>query len=200
MTACHSGGLIPPGDWSAVVVDADGLDWLRTAHPDVLKHALRMWVVPAEGVERGGASSPFANPLPITGRLVKRALDVVLALTALVAVLPVLLSAMALVRFDSHGPALFRQVRMGVNGRRFRLYKLRTMYQGNDDRAHRDYVARLIAGDGERCKDVYKLVNDPRITRVGRVLRNLSIDELPQLWNVLKGDMSLVGPRPPLPH
>ncbi len=200
MTACPRGGLIPPGEWNEVVVDADALDWLRTDHPEVLQQARRIWVVPAEGAELGRASSPFANPLPVAGRLVKRTLDIVLAFAGLLAVLPVLLLAMALVRLDSQGPALFRQVRMGVNGRRFRLYKLRTMYHGNDDRTHREYVAQLITGDGERCNDLYKLVDDPRITRVGRVLRKLSIDELPQLWNVLKGDMSLVGPRPPLPH
>lgn len=200
MTACPRGGIIPPGEWNDVVVDADALDWFRTDHPDVLQQAPRIWVVPAPGSELGRASSPFANPLPVGGRLVKRMLDIVLAFTGLLAVLPALLLAMALVRFESHGPALFRQVRMGVNGRRFRLYKLRTMYHGNDDRAHRQYVAQLIAGEGERCNDVFKLVDDPRITRVGRILRKLSIDELPQLWNVLKGDMSLVGPRPPLPH
>ena len=200
ITACHAGGLIPAGRWNEVVVDANALDWVRADHPDVVRQAPQIWVVPAEGAESERTASPFANPLPTAGRLVKRMLDILFAFTGLVAVLPVLLLAMALVRFESHGPALFRQVRMGVNGRRFRLYKLRTMYHGNDDRDHREYVSRLIAGDGERCRDVYKLVDDPRITRVGRVLRKWSIDELPQLWNVLKGDMSLVGPRPPLPH
>jgi lipopolysaccharide/colanic/teichoic acid biosynthesis glycosyltransferase len=107
---------------------------------------------------------------------------------------------MAAVRWDSRGPAIFRQVRMGANGRRFQLYKLRTMHHGNDDRVHREYVAQLITGGGQRHDRMYKLVDDPRVTRVGRVLRHFSIDEVPQLWNVLKGDMSLVGPRPPLPH
>ncbi len=127
-----------------------------------------------------------------------------LTLSSASSVLTFVISAVALaalaVRLTSPGPALFVQTRVGRHGRHYRLYKLRTMYQGNDDRAHRAYVARLIAGAGERCDGVYKLVDDPRITRVGRVLRKLSIDELPQLWNVLKGDMSLVGPRPPLPH
>ena len=111
MAACHSGGgLIPPGEWKAVVVDANGLDWLGTDHPEGSKQARRIWVVSAEAAEWGGASSPFANPLPIAGRLVKRPRDVILASTALVAVLPVLLVAMALVRFESHAPALFRRV------------------------------------------------------------------------------------------
>jgi lipopolysaccharide/colanic/teichoic acid biosynthesis glycosyltransferase len=141
-----------------------------------------------------------ANPLPTGGRIVKRALDIVLALVGLVLVLPALIVAMVAVRLDSPGPVLFRQIRVGLNGRRFRLYKLRTMYHGSDDRVHREYVARLIAGADERNDGIYKLTRDPRITRVGRFLRQYSIDEVPQLWNVLKGDMSLVGPRPALPH
>ena len=199
VTISHPGGPVPLGHWQELLVDAAVLDEVRTVHPEVLQRARRIWVVPEEGPIEA-RSNPFANPLPRAGRVVKRALDIVLALVGLLAVLPVLLVAMAAVRLDSPGPALFRQVRMGANGRRFRLYKLRTMRHGNDDRAHRAFVARLIAGDGERCDGLYKLVHDPRITRVGRVLRNLSIDEIPQLWNVLVGDMSLVGPRPPLPH
>ncbi|MDQ4089719.1 MAG: sugar transferase [Actinomycetota bacterium] len=120
--------------------------------------------------------------------------------TALLLVLPVLLVAMAAVRFNSAGPALFKQVRVGANGRRFRLFKLRTMFTGNDDTAHRAYVAGLISGDADRHGGVFKLVGDPRITSIGGFLRRFSIDELPQLWNVLKGDMSIVGPRPPLPR
>jgi lipopolysaccharide/colanic/teichoic acid biosynthesis glycosyltransferase len=145
-------------------------------------------------------TNPFAHPLPLVGRVVKRAMDIALALIGLILVLPVMVVAMLAVRLDSPGPALFKQVRIGENGRRFRLYKLRTMRHGNDDRIHRQYMARLIAGTGERCGDVYKLLHDPRITRVGRFLRKMSIDEVPQLWNVLKGDMSLIGPRPPVPH
>jgi lipopolysaccharide/colanic/teichoic acid biosynthesis glycosyltransferase len=191
--------FLPLGTGHDLVVQAAALDHVRQGHPHVLHGARRVWVVPDEA-GGGPTSSPFANPLPLGGRLVKRALDVTVALVGLVLALPVALVAMVAVRLDSPGPALFRQIRMGANGRRFRLYKLRTMQHGNDDRAHREYVAKLITGRGERCEDVYKLVHDPRITRVGRLLRNWSIDELPQLWNVVRGDMSLVGPRPPLPH
>ena len=189
----------PPAGWHELLIDAASLDHLRHVHPEILRRAHRVWVLPEQD-EGGGPARPFRNPLPVGGRVVKRALDIVLALLGLLLVLPVLVAALLAVRLDSPGPALFRQVRVGANGRRFWLYKLRTMRHDNDDRAHREYVARLIAGAGERCGDVYKLVHDPRITRVGRILRHYSIDELPQLWNVVKGDMSLVGPRPPLPH
>ena len=183
-----------------LIIDAASLDWLRVRRPEILQRVRRVWVVAEEHVRRGEPMDPFQHPLPAVGRVVKRALDVILALVGLVLVLPVLLLTMLAVRLDSPGPALFRQVRVGANGRRFLLYKLRTMRHGNDDRAHREYVAQMINGGGERRNNVFKLVDDPRITRIGRVLRKLSIDEVPQLWNVLTGDMSLVGPRPPLPH
>ena len=199
VAAFDPGGFLPIGTGHDLVVQAAALDEVRQGHPHVLQGARRVWVVP-EDVDGGPTANPFANPLPPAGRLVKRALDVTIAMVGLLLVLPVLLPAMVAVRLDSPGPVLFRQTRMGANGRRFRLYKLRTMHHGNDDRAHREYVAKLITGAGERCNDVYKLVHDPRITRLGRLLRSWSIDELPQLWNVLRGDMSLVGPRPPLPH
>ena len=183
-----------------LIIDAASLDWLRGRRPEILSRVRRVWVVAEEHDGRGEPEDPFQHPLPAAGRVFKRALDVTLALVGLVLVLPVLVLTMLAVRLDSPGPALFRQVRVGANGRRFRLYKLRTMRHGNDDRAHREYVAQLINGSGERRNDVFKLADDPRITRIGRVLRKLSIDEVPQLWNVLTGDMSLVGPRPPLPH
>jgi lipopolysaccharide/colanic/teichoic acid biosynthesis glycosyltransferase len=106
----------------------------------------------------------------------------------------------------SPGPVIFRQVRVGKRGVPFIFYKFRSMYCTADDRVHREYVAKLINGDldeinqGEPAKPLYKMQDDPRITRIGRLLRKTSMDELPQLFNVLKGDMSLVGPRPPLPY
>ena len=185
--------------WHEVLIEPAALEELRNRHPEILRTSRRVWVVPPEEPASDAAVKP-PDPLPLGGRLFKRALDIVLALVGLLLVLPVLLVTMVVVRLDSSGPALFKQVRVGANGRRFRLYKLRTMRDGNDDRGHREYVARLIAGFNEQCGGVYKLAHDPRITRVGRFLRHYSIDELPQLWNVLKGDMSLVGPRPALPH
>lgn len=136
------------------------------------------------------------------GLRVGRAFDVVVAGVLVVASAPVLVVVAAVVASTSRGGALFRQVRLGRHGKPFVMYKFRTMYADVDDRPHRDYVQRLLldtippvtGADG-----LYKLVNDPRVTPVGRFLRRSSLDELPQLLNVLKGDMSLVGPRPVLP-
>jgi len=100
----------------------------------------------------------------------------------------------ALVKLESPGPALFRQVRIGLNGRRFKLYKFRSMRDGAE--AELDRLLPHNEADGP----VFKMRADPRVTRVGAFLRRTSLDELPQLWNVLVGEMSIVGPRPPLPH
>ncbi|MBF4768747.1 sugar transferase [Nocardioides agariphilus] len=129
----------------------------------------------------------------------KRALDLTLALTALVLAAPVLLVVATAVRLTSPGPALFRQTRVGRDGVPFTMVKFRTMRDGNDDGAHRDYVSRLLAGEAVAHDGLYKLAGDPRVTPLGRVLRRLSLDELPQLLNVVAGSMSLVGPRPALP-
>jgi len=136
------------------------------------------------------APSPTA-PLPM---FVKRVMDVVLASAGLVAGLPLLLLAACAIKLSSPGPVLYRQTRCGLRGRRFVLLKLRTMVEGAEEQ--RDEVAHLNVMDGP----VFKAPDDPRVTKVGRILRRLSLDELPQLWNVLRGDMSLVGPRPPLPE
>ena len=120
----------------------------------------------------------------------KRVLDVVGSLTGLVILFPVLLVATLVVKMTSRGPALYRQERVGRRGRQFRVWKFRSMSCGSDQR-----VAQLMAEHGGYVP-FYKMREDPRITRVGRFLRRSSIDELPQLINVLKGEMSLVGPRP----
>ena len=125
--------------------------------------------------------------------LCKRVLDVALAGAALVILGPLLLAAALLVRLTSPGPAIFRQTRCGLNGRRFTVYKFRSMRQ--DAEELKDALAHL----NERDQVVFKIKNDPRLTPVGKWLRKFSIDEWPQLWNVLKGDMSLVGPRPAVP-
>ena len=140
----------------------------------------------------------FAPALSRRARLFKRVLDVTLGSVALVAAAPVLAIGIAAVKLETPGPALFRQVRPGLDGRSFTMLKLRTMTVGNDDREHRDYVASLIKGGGATHDGIFKLTNDRRITRVGRLLRRFSIDEVPQLINVVRGDMSLVGPRPPV--
>jgi len=103
---------------------------------------------------------------------------------------------------DSPGPIFFRQKRLGMNGSEFNLYKFRSMYHNVASEVHEKATARFIRGDTLNA-DVdmpYKLGDDARITAVGKIIRKMSIDELPQLWNVLKGDMSLVGPRPPLAY
>jgi lipopolysaccharide/colanic/teichoic acid biosynthesis glycosyltransferase len=136
----------------------------------------------------------------------KRAVDVVGALAALLLLSPLLLAIAFAVAATSRGPIIFKQVRLGKRGVPFTFYKFRSMRCGADDRVHREYVAKLINGNleeinqGAAAKPLYKMQDDPRITRIGKLLRKTSLDELPQLFNVLKGDMSLVGPRPPLPY
>ena len=123
----------------------------------------------------------------------KRVVDVVCASALLLLLSPVLAIAAIASKLDSKGPVLFRQKRCGLNGRLFDVFKLRSMHVDAEKR--RGELVALNEMDGP----VFKIRNDPRITRVGRVLRRLSIDELPQLWNVVRGEMSLVGPRPPIP-
>src|SRR5439155_2838736 len=137
---------------------------------------------------------------------VKRMIDVVGALAALVLASPVMIIAAICVAATSPGPILFKQIRLGRRGAPFVFYKFRSMYCGADSKLHRDYVTGIIKsshdapGPGNAGKAWAKLESDPRIIPIGRFLRKTSIDELPQLFCVLKGDMSLVGPRPPLPY
>lgn len=144
-------------------------------------------------LSRRHAAPKHAAPL-------KRAMDIVGSLIALLVFLPVIALISLLVKLTSKGPVLFCQKRIGQYGEEFTFFKFRTMYADNDPEIHREYVTRLIAGGGDlgNGKGVYKLINDPRITPLGRFLRRSSLDELPQFVNVLMGDMSLVGPRPPL--
>jgi lipopolysaccharide/colanic/teichoic acid biosynthesis glycosyltransferase len=143
-----------------------------------------------------------------TGRAVrsadlgKRAFDLVVASLCLLTLSPLLVFVAVLVRLTTPGPALFRQIRLGRNRHPFVVYKFRTMYDGCRDDAHRRYVRLLMTEDNPAPngdQGLHKLVDDARITPLGRVLRCTSVDELPQLFNVIKGEMSLVGPRPALP-
>jgi lipopolysaccharide/colanic/teichoic acid biosynthesis glycosyltransferase len=129
-------------------------------------------------------------------RAAKRMLDSVGAVALLMALAPLLALLALLVRLDSAGPSLFRQERVGLGGRTFTMLKFRSMYVDADERVHAIYTTDCICAG----LPLLKLQADPRITRVGRFLRVTSLDELPQLWNVLRGDMSLVGPRPALPY
>ena len=141
---------------------------------------------------------------PVTQRSAgKRMFDLLIASCLVCLLLPVLLVVWLLVRTTSPGRVMFRQTRIGRYGRPFVMYKFRTMHAGSGDELHREYVRRLLTEDHPPvggAKGLYKLESDPRITRVGRLLRRTSLDELPQLLNVVKGDMSLVGPRPALPY
>jgi lipopolysaccharide/colanic/teichoic acid biosynthesis glycosyltransferase len=134
----------------------------------------------------------------------KRLMDIVGSIVALVLCLPVFVIIALAVKLTSKGPVLFRQARLGRYGKKFTFLKFRSMYVNNDHKIHEDYVARFILGtpgvgqSGGSHAKLYKLTADPRITPVGRLLRNTSLDEIPQFLNVLLGDMSLVGPRPPV--
>jgi lipopolysaccharide/colanic/teichoic acid biosynthesis glycosyltransferase len=138
--------------------------------------------------------------------MMKRAIDVLGSALTLIVCFPLFLVIALAIKLTSKGPVFFRQTRVGQYGRHFVLYKFRTMYVNSDQSVHREYVTRLIANQAERKPangpgdGVYKLTNDTRITRVGRILRRSSLDELAQILNVLKGDMSLVGPRPAIPY
>ncbi len=123
----------------------------------------------------------------------KRSIDIALSVVLLIVFSPLILAAVMAIKATSNGPVLFTQTRSGMNGRKFKLYKFRTMVVGAE--VKRRELEKMNEMDGP----VFKIKKDPRITAVGRMLRKLSIDEIPQLFNILKGDMSIVGPRPPLP-
>jgi lipopolysaccharide/colanic/teichoic acid biosynthesis glycosyltransferase len=139
------------------------------------------------------------------GRALKRGMDVVGSLMLLAALSPVFFVIAAAIKLTSRGPVLFRQQRIGEHGTAFTFLKFRSMYVNNDASQHKEYVRKLIAGQADKHANgdgeaIFKLTNDPRITPVGNFLRRTSLDELPQFVNVLRGDMSLVGPRPPVPY
>jgi lipopolysaccharide/colanic/teichoic acid biosynthesis glycosyltransferase len=167
----------------------------------------------AHGVEAGpdGAAFPPVDLLieafvPGEARpwrdAAKRGLDIVGSLAMMALFAPLMLAALAAVKWSSPGPVMLRQVRIGRRGEPFKMLKLRTMYVNAGHGIHQDYMAWFISSSGKESRtgtEFFKLKNDPRVTRPGRILRRTSLDELPQFWNVLRGDMSLVGPRPPLP-
>jgi lipopolysaccharide/colanic/teichoic acid biosynthesis glycosyltransferase len=125
-----------------------------------------------------------------TNDVIKRAMDILFSGCSLIALSPLFLILAVLIRLQSYGPVLYRSLRAGKNGRPFTCYKFRTMVEGADQKQA------SLRCKNERVGATFKMVNDPRVTSVGRFLRRYSLDELPQLWNVLRGDMSLVGPRP----
>jgi lipopolysaccharide/colanic/teichoic acid biosynthesis glycosyltransferase len=156
-------------------------------------------IVPSAGADLAADRQPRVTDICC------RALDIVVASAALVVLSPILLTIAIAVRLDSDGRAFFRQTRFGRGLRPFTVNKFRTMHKDASHEEHRAFVHRLIAGHAEQHCDardaaLFKLAGDPRVTRLGRFLRRSSLDELPQLINVVKGDMSLVGPRPPVEY
>jgi lipopolysaccharide/colanic/teichoic acid biosynthesis glycosyltransferase len=135
--------------------------------------------------------------------VLKRIVDVVVTLLALPILIPLFLIVAISIRLDSEGPIFFKQKRVGLNGAEFTCYKFRSMFVNSDDSIHREafkqYKNGSALGNGE-SGNTHKLTNDPRITRIGRIIRKVSFDELPQVINILRGEMSLVGPRPPIPY
>lgn len=175
------------------------------------------------GIERVPYSDPLALSPYEEDRFVmffslKRVLDIVFASIILIILSPFLVLIALLIKLDTKGPAIFSQTRVGAKRTRcagmacwtrteFTCYKFRTMVHHADPALHQKFIAAFIRNDHTTLKeiqgaetDAYKLVNDPRVTKVGRFLRKLSLDELPQFWNVLLGDMSIVGPRPEVPY
>jgi len=140
--------------------------------------------------------------------LLKRSMDFVGSLTGLIILLPVFLSVALAIKLTSKGPIFFKQERVGQGGKKFTFLKFRSMYVNCDERAHKEYITKFISQSQECAANsgnngepvVYKLMGDRRITPIGNFLRKTSLDELPQFINVLKGEMSLVGPRPPIPY
>jgi exopolysaccharide biosynthesis polyprenyl glycosylphosphotransferase len=141
--------------------------------------------VPMIGLKEAGISG--------LNQLIKRTIDIVFSAMALVLGAPLMALIALMIKMESPGPVLFRQERVGKNGHRFELYKFRSMIQGAE--AQQEALRALNEADGP----LFKIREDPRVTRLGKWLRRLSLDELPQFYNVLRGDMSLIGPRPPLP-
>jgi exopolysaccharide biosynthesis polyprenyl glycosylphosphotransferase len=147
----------------------------------------------------------FTEPLSDAARITKRIFDVIVAGIVTVLLVPFWILIAVLIKLGSRGPVFYRQERIGMDGRRFMFIKFRTMTAGNDDTVHQEYLKQYIAGEaetnlGDDAKPVFKLKDDARVTGIGRYLRRLSLDELPQLFNVLRGDMSIVGPRPPIQY
>ncbi|MGJ5813878.1 sugar transferase [Paludibaculum fermentans] len=167
------------------------------------------WV--AGGTGRGGGSLLESDPIEVrtprkVSLAVKRGIDVAGSLTALILLLPVMAVVAAIIKITSPGPVLFKQLRVGRYGRQFSFWKFRSMVCNNNSSIHEEFVKKLIAGgkppanQSKEHPNQYKLADDPRITPIGRFIRRASLDELPQFFNVLIGDMSLVGPRPPIPY
>jgi lipopolysaccharide/colanic/teichoic acid biosynthesis glycosyltransferase len=159
------------------------------------------------GTDAVQSIDPLLNPRRLHSSMhdgLKRGLDIAGSLALLILLAPLFLLIAALVKLKSPGPVFFRQIRVGEMRKPFTCLKFRTMHVNNDDAIHQRFVSSFIKSGAEAQeagkKGVFKIVNDPRVTAIGNILRKTSLDELPQLWNVFRGDMSLVGPRPAVPY
>jgi lipopolysaccharide/colanic/teichoic acid biosynthesis glycosyltransferase len=182
-----------------------GPEWTTQVH-------ISFHVFPEDTLKAGRPADPTlyrdltsGNGSKKAARHMKRAIDILGSTAALIVLAPVLLVVAVAIKLTSEGPVLFRQDRIGQYGKWFTFLKFRSMYCGSDPRIHQEYIKRYIAGGGD-CKQAdgnggaYKLTKDPRVTPIGKFLRRTSLDEFPQFFNVLRGEMSLVGPRPPIPY
>ena len=149
-------------------------------------------------IARRPDASPVVPEAAASWEIGKRVPDVLLAVVLIAVTLPVLLIVALAIKLDSKGPVLFRQTRLGRGMREFPVMKFRTMHHGVSDELHKGYIKQLMTAEADPADGLKKLTRDPRVTRVGAFLRRTSLDELPQLFNVVLGQMSLVGPRPAL--
>ena len=170
------------------------------------RFSLRSYVYPdpAAATTEGASVEPLLEGITLRKGAItpydvaKRAMDLLASTVLLAALSPLMLLIATLIKLKSKGPVLFKQLRVGQQARPFHMLKFRTMHVNNDDRIHQAFVTNLIKA--KPTNGVFKIADDPRVTSIGRFLRKTSLDELPQLWNVVRAEMSLVGPRPPLPY
>jgi lipopolysaccharide/colanic/teichoic acid biosynthesis glycosyltransferase len=171
------------------------------------RFSLRSYVYPdpAAATTEGASVEPLLEGITVRKAgitvydIAKRTMDLLASTVLLAALSPLMLLIAALIKLKSKGPVLFKQLRVGQRAQPFHMLKFRSMLVNNDDRIHQAFVSDLIKA-ATPASGVFKIVDDPRVTPIGRFLRKTSLDELPQLWNVVRGEMSLVGPRPPLPY
>jgi lipopolysaccharide/colanic/teichoic acid biosynthesis glycosyltransferase len=198
---------------SKAIIDKIQLALVRSGHAEKL--AVLVFVLPVDLNKRGEFEDgseriyeclkPLSSPYRRVQLKVKRVIDLIGSAALLIVLFPLMAIIALAVKCSSPGPILFRQTRVGEGGKQFTFLKYRSMAVENDSSLHENYVKQFIRGKAakntnEKGEGVFKLTQDPRITPIGKVLRKTSLDELPQLWNVLRGEMSLVGPRPPIPY
>ncbi|MBN2038255.1 MAG: sugar transferase [Chitinispirillaceae bacterium] len=183
-------------------------------HTEIAQWKVSCIVYPGEGTEEDCRVIRHLYPDSVRASVggacrigMKRAIDIIGSVAGLLLFAPFFIMIPLLIKATSRGPVLFRQQRVGQGGKHFTFLKFRSMYADNDDSVHVEFMRKHIRGSGAACgpgepakTQVFKMVNDPRVTPLGALLRRTSLDELPQLINVLRGEMSLVGPRPAIPY